>query len=58
VVSSCTPYLRQTDLSNRVFDSYDAIIDAACEAWNRLIDKPWMIMSIGMWDWAYAGQSQ
>ena len=51
-------YLRQTYLSNRVFDSYDAIIDAACDAWNQLIDKPWKIMSIGMREWAHSGQTQ
>lgn len=39
--------LRQTYLSNRVFDGYDAVIDAACDAWNKLIDRPWTIMSIG-----------
>ena len=51
-------YLRQTYLSNRVFDSYEDIIDAACDAWNKLIDKPWKIMSIGMRKWAHEGQIQ
>jgi hypothetical protein len=57
-VENVWQYLRQTYLSNRVFDSDDAINDAACEAWNRLIDKRWMLMWIGMREWAYAGQSQ
>ena len=48
-------YLRQTYLSNRVFEGYDEIIDAACEAWNRLIDRPWKIMSIGLRKWAHEG---
>ena len=30
---------------------------AACEAWNRLIDQPWRIMSIGLRDWAHKGHS-
>ena len=51
-------YLRQTYLSNRVFENYDAILDAACEAWNRLIDAPHTIRSIGMRDWAHGGQAQ
>ena len=38
---------------NRVFDSYDKLVDHRCEAWNRLIDQPWKIMSIGMRDWAH-----
>jgi len=41
-------HLRQTWLSNRVFDTYKAIIDAACEPWNRLMDQPQAITSIGL----------
>ena len=49
-------YLRQTYLSNRVFEDYDAIIAAGSKAWNRLIESPWKIMSIGMRQWAHSGQ--
>ena len=49
-------YLRQNWLSNRVFKSYDAILDAACDAWNRLTAQPQTIMSIGMRKWAHVGQ--
>ena len=51
-------YLRQTYLSNRVFDDYDHIVDAACDAWNRLVDSPRRITSIGLRDWAHKGQTQ
>ena len=51
-------YLRQNHLSNRVFATYDDILEAACQAWNRLIDKPSKITSIGMRDWAHTGQIQ
>ena len=27
---------------------------AGCYAWNRLTDQPWLIMSIGLRDWANA----
>jgi transposase len=57
-VENIWQYLRQTYLSNRVFADYDEIIDAACHAWNRLIAKPWQIMSIGMREWAHTGQYQ
>lgn len=40
-------------LSNRVFKDYDDIVDQCCRAWNRLVDQPWKIMSIGMRDWAH-----
>ncbi len=56
-VENVWQYLRQNWLSNRVFDTYDAIIDAACQAWNNLIDQPETIKSIGMRDWAHIGQS-
>ena len=35
-VENVWQYLRQNWLSNRVFETYDDIIDAACEAWNKL----------------------
>ncbi|MEJ2378970.1 MAG: IS630 family transposase, partial [Pseudolabrys sp.] len=44
-------------LSNRVFDTYDAIIDAACDAWQKLIAQPQTITAIGLRDWAHIGQS-
>jgi transposase len=55
-VETVWQYLRQTWLSNRVFDTYESIIDAACEAWNRLLAQPDRITSIGLRDWAHAGQ--
>jgi transposase len=46
-------FLRDNWLSNRVFKSYDDIVDHCCDAWNKLVDQPWRIMSIGMRDWAH-----
>ena len=40
-------------LSNRVFTSYDNLVDHCCAAWNKLVDQPWTIMSIGLRDWAH-----
>ena len=57
-VENIWQYLRQTYLSNRLFADHDEIIDAACKAWNRLIDKPSRIKSIGMRQWAHTGQYQ
>jgi transposase len=54
-VENVWQYLRQTWLSNRVFDTYEAVIEAACEAWNRLMAQPQAIPSIGMRDWAHVG---
>jgi transposase len=50
-------YLRANWLSNRVFETYDAIIDAACEAWRKLIDQPETISSIGIREWAHVGHA-
>ena len=46
-------FLRDNWLSNRVFDSYDDIVDHCCDAWNKLVEQPWRIMSIGLRDWAH-----
>ncbi len=56
-VENLWQYLRQTYLCNRVLETYHDILDAACEAWNNLIDQPWKIMSIGLRQWAHNGQS-
>ena len=50
-------FMRQNWLSNRVFKSFDDIVDHCCYAWNTLIDQPWKIMSIARRDWAIVGQS-
>ncbi len=47
-------FMRDNCLSNRVFRSYDTIVDHCCDAWNKLTDQPWRIMSIGLRDWARA----
>lgn len=46
-------FLRDNRLSNRVFKSYDDIVDHCCDAWNNLVEQPWRIMSIGLREWAY-----
>ena len=55
-VENIWQYIRQNWLSSRVFGTYDAIIDAGCEAWNKLIAQPETITSIGMRNWAHNGQ--
>ena len=40
-------FMRDKWLSNRIFKSYDEIVAICCEAWNKLIEQPWKIMSIG-----------
>ena len=52
-VENVWQYLRQNWLSNRVFPTYDDILDAGCDAWNRLIAQPETITSIGMRKWAH-----
>ncbi|MET0471043.1 MAG: IS630 family transposase [Xanthobacteraceae bacterium] len=49
-------FMRQNWLSNRIFKSFDDIVDHCCYAWNMLIDQPWKIMSIARRDWAIVGQ--
>ena len=51
-------FLRQNWLSNRVFKSYDDILDHWCYAGNQLASQPWTIMSIGLRNWAQVDHSQ
>lgn len=44
-------FMRDNWLSNRVFKSMEDIVGHCCEAWNKLVDQPWRIMSLGLRDW-------
>src|SRR5580700_4841576 len=44
---------RSNLLSNLAFETYEDIIDAACDAWRKLIDQPQTIISIGTRDWTH-----
>jgi len=46
-------FLRENWLSHRVSTSADDIVDHRCDAWNKLVDQPWRIMSIGLRQWAH-----
>ena len=52
-VENIWQFMRDNWLSNRIFKSYDDILDQCCFAWNRLADQPWRIMSIGLPKWAH-----
>lgn len=51
-VENIWQFLRQNQLSNRVFDTYITIVDACCDAWNALIAVPDRITSIATRQWA------
>ena len=51
-VENVWQFMRDNWLSNRVFKSYDDILDHCCFAWNHLTDQPWRIMSLGLRTWA------
>ena len=50
-VENIWQYLRQNQLSNRVFETYDAVVDACCDAWNALMQAPKRIRSIATRPW-------
>ena len=51
-VENVWQFMRDNWLSNRIFTSYSDILDHCCAAWNKLMDQPWRIMSLGLRDWA------
>lgn len=55
-VENVWAFLRSNKLSNRVFDTYDAIVDACCDAWTWLTDQPKQITTIGSRPWACVTQ--
>ena len=50
-------FMRQNWLSNRIFTSFDNIVDLCCDAWNRLTDQPWKIMSVAYRQSTVIGQT-
>jgi hypothetical protein len=52
-VENVWQFMRDNWLSNRIFKSYNDIVDHCCFAWNNLVNQPWRIMSIGMRQWAH-----
>ena len=52
-VENIWQFMRDNWISNRVFKSYDEIVAISAEAWNKLIDQPWKIISIGHRKWAH-----
>ena len=51
-VENVWAYLRSNKLSNSVFDTYEEIVGACCNAWNRLTAQPDRITAIGSREWA------
>ncbi len=45
-------YLKQNELSNRCYEDYESIVDAACSAWNKLLEQPKRIRSLTTRVWA------
>jgi hypothetical protein len=39
-------YLRERYLSHRVLDDYEAVLEAVCQAWNRLLDETGRLTSL------------
>ncbi len=46
-------FMRENWLSNRIFNSYEEIVDHCCFAWNTLVAQPWRIMTLGLRTWAH-----
>jgi len=47
-------HLKERVLSHRLLDDYDAIVDAACSAWRRLVSEAGRIRSLCSYPWILA----
>jgi hypothetical protein len=45
-------FLRHNYLANRIFETYEDILDACCHAWQALINEAGRIQSIADREWA------
>jgi hypothetical protein len=45
-------YLRGNALSHQIWETYEDIVDACCNAWNSLMRTPDIIRSIATRNWA------
>ena len=45
-------YLRGNAFGHQVWETYEAILDACCNAWNTITNRPDLIRSIGKREWA------
>jgi transposase len=50
-VENVWQYLRQNQLSLRVWDDYAAIVESCCQAWNALVAMPDRLASITRREW-------
>jgi transposase len=44
-------YLKERYLSHRLLDDYDAIVDATCDAWRKLVAEAGRITSLCSYPW-------
>jgi hypothetical protein len=51
-VENVWEYLRKNKLANRLYETYEDIVDACCTAWSDLMATPGRITSIAERDWA------
>ena len=56
-VENVWQFLRANHLSNRVFDTYGAILDACCDAWNAFIADPERLRSVTARQWTQVNLS-
>lgn len=51
-VENVWEYLRKNNLALRIYETYDAIVDACCKAWTDLLETPERLGSITRRSWA------
>jgi hypothetical protein len=49
-------YLRERYLSHRVLDDYGAVLDAACQAWNRLLTEKGRLQTLTAYPYLVASE--
>jgi transposase len=50
-VEKVGPFLRERCFSHRLFPTVEAVVDACCRAWNRLLTEPGRLRSLTTFPW-------
>jgi transposase len=51
-VENVWEYLRKNKLANRLYETYEDIVDACCDAWNALMAAPDTVATLTRRQWA------
>jgi hypothetical protein len=53
IIQVCHYPVGEPIIAHGISANYEDILDHCCFNWNKLVERPWLIMSIGTRQWAH-----